>query len=312
MKDIEALLKQSSNPKPRRPLRANFTNNVTSYLAQNPRRSWRVTYMEIFMEWFKKPAAALAALAVVTMAGGTAYASVGGWPGVVALFGGEKTLADGSRIVQVDTKNCSMSNAFTVAEAGKQQNAWYYRVKDGSKLTNDQIVEMVQGNCFVEAQVQFDQKVIHDALNSNPLNKDRVVGGYIDSVVTAVSTQAISIESVIPYDTELKTVKQTFNHIAPDVLVYESPNKLTLADIKVGDHVSIKYRASGNALTHSETTAPDKINTNEQVVVMINKNTPAMTAAVNYLKYNGQEFEQVQPCSAHPSGYCNYEQFIKQ
>ena len=148
-----------------------------------------------------------------------------------------------------------------------------------------------------------------ETLDKNPLNKNAIVGGYIDSEVTAITDKSISLKSIIPYKTELKTIEQTFSNIDSDVFVYQSPNKLSLKDIKVGDHVSIKYRASGDALAHSETIAPDKVNTDEQVVVAIFKNTADITAAVDYAKYNGSDFEQVAPCDQE-GGYCTYAQLL--
>jgi hypothetical protein len=169
---------------------------------------------------------------------------------------------------------------------------------------------MVRGNCFVQEQAAFDQKLLMEVLDKNPLNKNAVVGGYIDSEVTAISDKSISLKSVVPYSTELKTIEQTFNNIDPDVLVYQSPNRMSLKDIKIGDHVSIKYRATGDALKHSETIMPDKINTDEQTIVAIFKNTTDVTAAVDYAKYNGSEFEQVAPCDGE-GGYCTYPQLLE-
>lgn len=312
MKDVETLLKNSGGAKPRRGLGADFTNNVTSYLAQNPRVSWRKRLKEnIKMKWFTRPAIAVATIAFTVIAGGSAYAAVGGWPGVAALFSSQQDMADGSRIVKVDTKNCKYANVFTYANPSIEQDAWYYRVKPGSKLTNEQIVQMVQGNCFVQEQVEFDKEVISEALSSNPLNAN-VVGGYIDSVVTGISPTSISIRSVVPYynrgetQPQLKTIEQTFDNIASDVLVYENTNKISLGNVKVGDHVSVKYRAAGNESALS----PDSIDPSKQVVVAVVKNTGDLTAAVDYQKYNGHEFEQVAPCETHPSGYCTLDELL--
>ncbi len=314
MTDIEKLFARSGGPKPHRPLRAEFTHNVIDRVSQRPRHRGIARIMEVHhMKLFTKPMIATAALVVAVVASGTvAFAAVGGWPGVSALFGGQHDLPNGDRIVRVDTDNCLDPHAFNMPELEKRQdkhNTMYYRLKAGSKLTNEQVVQMVRGNCFAQEQATFDQKALQTALDKNPLNKNTVVGGYIDSEVTAINDTSISIKSVIPYNTELRTINQTFNHIDPDVFVYQSPNRLTLKDIKVGDHVSIKYRATGDALSHSETITPDRINTDQQVIVAIFKNTADATAAVDYEKYNGSEFEQVAPCDQN-GGYCTYEQLL--
>lgn len=310
MKDVETLLKQSGSAKPRRGLSADFTSKITNYLVAHPRKSRFARFTEVhIMKWFTKPAIALSALVFAIVAGGASYAAVGGWPSVVALFGGQQTLPGGDRIVKVDTKNCTYINAFTVTGTDIK-NQLFYRIKSGSKLTNDQVVELALGNCFAEEQAKFDVSVIQSVLDANPLNKDRVVGGYADAVVTAITDSSISLEFEMPVGYTLEKANQTFTHIAPDVLVYQSPNKLTWSDIKVGDHVAYSYRASGEALTKSETTAPTRINPDEQVIVMINKNTPEYSTALKYQKYNGGEFEQVIPCTGGDNGYCNYEQYF--
>jgi len=307
--NIEQLLKKSGNAKPKRPLSSDFTNKITNHLAANPRPSRFGWLKEIFnMKWFTKPAIALSALAFLVIAGGTAYASVGGWSGIIALFGGQKVLSNGDRIVQVDAKNCNYVSAFTVTQGNKKVDSVYYRVKMGSKLTNEQVVQLVQGKCYADDQAKFDQGVLQ-SLYSNPLNKDKLVGGYADAAVKAITDSSISFEFVLPVGNELKTIKQTFNNIAPDVMVYQSPNKISWKDIKVGDRVSFSYRASGEALTHSETISPDKVKTDEQVLVFINKNTPEYSEAIDFQKYNGSEFEEVKPCSNQSDGYCNYAQF---
>jgi len=149
-----------------------------------------------------------------------------------------------------------------------------------------------------------------DELNKDPLNRGTVVGGYIDNTVTAIGSSGISIHSEIPVGDTIEKIDRTFPQIDPHVIVYSGNERLTLADIHVGDHISFSYRASGDALTHSENIRPDQIDPSTQVIVAISKNSPDLTAAVKYQKYNGKEFEQVIPCSIDPSGYCNTEQYL--
>lgn len=260
------------------------------------------------MKYYTKPVLAVFAIIALAAAGSTTYAAVGGWPGIEAMFGGQKKV-DNARVVKVDTKNCKITSAFSIT-SNDQRGVYYYKIKDGSKLTNDQVVQMVKGYCEVGqgSQASLD---LQAELQKNPLNKDKVVGGYIDSKVTAVSSTSISIESDVPIGEEVKTIKQTYSHIDPQVIVYHGTTRLSLGDIKVGDHISISYRASGDALTHSETIHPSALNADQQVIVAISKNSEDLTAAINYQKYNGKEFEQVTPCADGPSGYCNAEQYYK-
>lgn len=309
MIDIEQLLKQSGSAKPRRGLRASFTRDITNYLARHPRPKRFARLKEIpVMKWFTRPAIALSALAFLIIAGGTTYAAVGAWPTIVSMFSGQQVLPNGDRIVKVDTKNCDYESAFTITgqEIG---DTLYFRVKAGSKFTNEQVVELVQGNCFSEEQSRLTQGEIQARLDQNPLNKDRVIGGYIDNTVTAITDSSITLEAVGWNGADMsKKAVLTYKHIDPNVLVYQGPNKISWNDIKVGDHVTYSYRASGDAFMHSESMGLDQINPDEQVLVVLYKNAPELTAATNYQKYNGSEFEEVVPCSTQPDGYCNYEQ----
>ena len=292
---------------PRRKLRRDFTKNVTSQLEGHRRMRMSVKEL-LFMKYYTKPVLAVFAIIVFAAAGSTTYAAVGGWPGIEAMLGGQKKV-DNARIVKVDTKNCKITSAFSIT-SNNQQGAYYYKVKDNSKLTNDQVVQMVKGYCEVgqSGQASLD---LQAELRKNPLNKDKVIGGYIDSKVTAINSTSIGIESEVPVGEEVKTIKQTFSHIDPEVIVYQGAGRISLGDIKTGDHISVSYRASGDALIHSETMNPSELNPDQQVIVAISKNSEDLTAAINYQKYNGKEFEQVVLCADGPNGYCNAEQYYK-
>jgi hypothetical protein len=90
--------------------------------------------------------------------------------------------------------------------------------------------------------------------------------------------------------------------------VYYKTGKLPFSDLKVGDHVAYSYRATGDALTHSETTAPNEVDYSQQTLLMVVKNTPNITAAIDYQKYSGKDFHEVTPCHKTPNGYCTFEQ----
>ena len=307
MRDIEQLLAKNST-KPTRSLGAGFTENIVNYLDEHPRQSRLSTVKELlFMKFYTKPIITIFAVIMLVAAGSTAYAAVGGWPGIQALFGGQKKV-ENARIVKVDTKNCKITNAFNITSKNQQQDAYYYKVKDDSKLTNEQVVQMVRGYCEIDRASQASLNTIAE-LNKNPLNKDRMVGNYIDSKVTAISGSSISLESNVPIGEEVKTFSQIFPHIDPQVIVYEGLKRLSLSDIKVGDHVSISYRMNTDPPVHSETINPASVNGENQVVVTIAKNSPDFTASIDYQKYNGKEFEQVIPCSEDTSGYCTAEQY---
>jgi len=306
--DLETLLKHHREI-PRRELSKGFTATIINELENRPYQTLFSRSKELFaMNLLKKPAMASAAVIACLVIGGTSYAAVGGWSGMQAFFGGEKKV-DNARIVTVNTNNCTITSAFNITSHNKNESVYYYRVINGSKLTNEQIVQFVKGYCESTAQSQATFNLM-DELNKNPLNQGTVIGGYIDSTVTAIGDSGISIHSEVPIGNTIEKIDQTFPKIDPNVIVYSGNQRLALTNIHIGDHISLAYRASGDALTHSESIRPDQVDTSAQVVVSISKNTPDFTAAVNYQKYNGKEFEQVAPCSTDTSGYCNAEQYL--
>lgn len=311
MNDIEDLLR-SASAKPQRRLRADFTNNVINTIANKP--SGFATIWEIFMQKvLTKPAMAVAALVFTVLAAGSGYAAIGGWPAINAFFNGEQ-LTEGGRIVEVKTDNCYFQNAFNIVTGDKTNNTFFYKVKSESKLTNEDVVRIVEGNCQLEAQIQVDGKAIEEALARNPLNKDSVVGGPFSEVI-ALSDNSITFRSemgtIVDGKEEVKVFEQTFNNIAPDVFVYDSPHQIGLQGLKVGDKVSYKYRASGVALTHSEGTAPWNINPDEQVIVVVQKTPAAMAEGMKFRWYNGKEFEQVVPCDHTANGFCTISEYYQ-
>lgn len=309
-KELDTLL-HNHRLAPRRELSESFTTTVLDGLESHSRQGSKLKEL-LTMTILKKPAIALATVVACTAISGTSYAAAGGWSGIQAFFAGEKKGAN-ARIVSVETSNCRITSALNIASHAKPQSTYYYRVINNSKLTNAEIVQTVKGYCEgFENMTQPNALNIQAELNKNPLNQNTVVGGYIDSAVTAMSSSSITIRSDIPTSKGIQSIDQTFSQIDPNVIVYSGNQRLSLSDIHVGDHVSLSYRATGDALKNSETIKPDQVDTSAQVVVAISKNSSDLTAAVNYQKYNGKEFEQVTPCVTDASGYCNAEQYLSQ
>ena len=171
---------------------------------------------------------------------------------------------------------------------------------------------MVQGACEADAEGIANGNV-EAAIEALPENKDKLIGGYIDSVVTALTPSSLSISSVVPYISNNiqtnHTINQTFGHIDPNVTVIADGVRQPFSSLKVGDHVSVVYRATGDALTHSETIAPDQVDTSAQTVVIVTRVSQHMSDYVNFQKYHNREIEEVTPCSSTADGYCTIEQY---
>lgn len=305
--NIDDMLRLHGNAKPRRHLRTDFTQQTVAYINAHPRKTQWPSPKELLMKVLDKPAMAIAGLVVTVALSGTAYAAVVNWPNITAMFGGEQP-TQGGRIVQVDTKNCSNHvSAFNITQPANERDTStrYFKVKDSSKLTNEQITQMVLGNCEQDAQ----SDVLMQKLTQHPTQG--VVGGYIDNEITALSADSITLEADIPIGMHLQHVKKTFTRIDPSVAVYYKTDTLKFGDLKIGDHVGYAYRATGEALARSETLAPSDLDTNEATIVIITKNTPNATAAINYQKHLGSDFEEVVKCSKTPTGFCNVEEYLK-
>ena len=306
--NIDDMLLRAGNTKPRRALSADFTRQTLNYISEHPRKAWWRNPREILMKSIDKPAMGIAAFIVTLAISGTAYAAVVNWPSISAMFAGEQH-TQGGRIVQVDTKNCNANiSAFNITKPANERGSnptRYFKVKQGSKLTNEQITQMVLGDCEQDAQ----SDMLQQKLKQQP-NQD-IVGAYADSTITAISASSITLEADMPIGYKLVHVKKTFNKIDPNIAVYYKSDTLHFSDLQVGDHVGMSYRATGNALLHSETLSPEDLDTDEATVVMIIKNTPAATAAINYRKYLGSEFEEVAKCDKNATGFCTLEEYLQ-
>lgn len=297
--NIDAKLR-SGSAQPRRPLRADFTTNVTAYISTHKRP--RLSVKGIFMKLLDKPAMAIASVIVAFAITGTAYAAVVNWPNISAFFSGEQQTPNG-RIVKVDTENCHTDNAFTMTKPVDQRGGpRYFMIKKESQFSNEQVTQMVLGNCEQGAQ----SDVLQSKLDQLPRGND-IVGGY-DSVITAISPTSMTIEADFPVGSEIRHFSKTFNRIDPNVQVYYKADTLQFGDLKVGDNIVFSYRAQGDAL-QSETLSPADLNTDEATILTVVKNTPAAVKANEYRKYLGNQFEEVVPCDSNATGYCNVEEY---
>lgn len=315
MNDIDKLL-HANAPKPRRELKADFTARTLHKLTEHhPSKLGRLkeTFTMRFTHFTRahKPATIAAAVIGLIVISGTASAATIGWPNIMALFGGQTNNADGSRIVQVNTNHCSFKNAFNITQKDSQgDNVYYYRVKPHSQLTNEQIVHMVQGSCEFEAESQLNTQALERITGKSANQNSDFVGGYIDNVITAITPTSLSLTVDIHDYAHNKDNVYTINlpHIDPNVIVLDRGNQIKLTDLKVGDHITYIYKATGDALNHSETLAPWQVNTNDITVEIITKNPDSVTAALTFTQSNYNDFEQVVPCSKQPSGYCNIQE----
>lgn len=313
MKDIEELL-QTNAPGPRRELTADFTASTLHKLAERPSTKFgrlKETLIMRFATFTRahKPATIVAAVIGLIVISGTASAATIGWPNFSVLFGGQKTNSDGSRVVQIDTKNCTFINALNVTQKRTNDNIYYYRIKAGANLSNDQVTQLVRSQCEIEQESALNTQLL--AQFSHNHNQTDVIGGYIDNVITAITPTSIAVDMTVPDGATATTHHLTYTHIDPDAIVMSAGKVIPLNDLKVGDHISVSYRATGDARDHSETTAPWDINPDQATLVTIIKIPAYIGESLMFQRHNNKDFEEVTPCTSQPDGYCTIEQLNK-
>ncbi len=307
--DIELLLSSQAAPKPKRNLRPDFTQRLVLDLRENPkpkRRPWWQQYLP-----FHTPATAFASIAVVVILSGTAYATTDGFTKLPSFLNirhaKEQTLANGDRLLSIDTQDCKIEQwDETEKKLVASDRTYLYRLKAGSTMTADQVAQMLQGKCEFEAQTSsgIRQSALAAYTATHPADKNSLVGGYANEIITAITSHSLSTHGEVQYNGSLKKYDLTFRTISPDVIVTEGSQSIGWGDLRVGDSIAYVYRATDGALDGAETTPTWELPTNEATIVYVEKNSPNVRAYFDYTTYYGIAFEEVVPCQDGLNGYC--------
>lgn len=309
MKNLEKMLSKNRGPEPTRELPTNFTESILSELRAHPQplSAWHRLKETIIMK-LHKPASIIAAVAVVTLLGGTAFATQGFTeiPSFVnAIFSSETKLADGSRVVAINTKDCSSVAANGTVENPTDSTA-YFQITPSSTLTNAELLELVQGNCennnLAYSNI-YGELAALDPANANTLyTLPAMKITAIDSGSLVVSGSTYIQRS--GEDMSYRKYTQTFSNISPQVIVDKHNKRANWSSLSVGDTVVITVR----------TTNPDRVNTPEdqpwqydaqQLVVHVRQDDGHTEKAVEYTLQYGKLFEQVKPCGTQDAPkYC--------
>lgn len=315
--DIESLLQSTSAPKPGRGLRTGFTADILRQLAEPKPKETLWHRVKLLFTGRLAPVTVGLMTVFVLVSAGTTHALLKGWPTGFSFFSGESTETDGSRIVEVKTKDCLPSTtllAFShLPYNTDQESTYYFRVGKEAKFSNQEVVRMVQGYCELGRQTDFDQKTIIPALSQQQTNKDADIFGFYSGVIDHISDGRLTYTAQIPIynqkDFALKTRQYTFA-VDPAALVYFLDNPIRLQDLKPGDNISVKYRVPKQS-TMSQEVSPDQLHTDGKVVIAIVKNPDNIIAALEFIKYRSH-FSEVTPCNKTPSGYCTPEEYSQQ
>jgi len=310
-------MKTSPNQEPTRPLRSDFTQTTMRHARLAKKRHARKqTYASVIshkregfshMKPLQKFAVGFALFALVAGIGGTTYAMTnGGWSSIKALFGGKQKIAH-ARIVAVNVEHCDSVTAFNITKNRTGNETRYFKIADNSTITNDDVIAMVKADCYASYDADLNTPITNQ-INNLPVNKDKLVGGYLDNEITAIGENSITVK-LQANEAFGKNVHQTFTDIdLASLTVIAHGKTMPFSELKVGDHVAVSYRASADLRAHSETTAPEDIDASQQQLAILTV-LPYTHAFFDYQKNYGKTFEQVAPCNKTAIGYCTLDQY---
>lgn len=325
MKNVKDLLVNSRGPRPSRPLNPDFTGRVTRAIAQPQKQlQWWTRYLQIFsFKLVSKPLLALLVLASMAVTGGSVYAVVSNWPQPLAKLRNETVLASGNRIVAVDINNCASDDQPSDGRIKVDgPSTTYYEIKKDSKLTNEQVVEMVQAIC--------EETIVEHALNAIVRQRYGDLGKPGIATKSGVIVKAVTDRTItfgydpawfadaepawVPSKGEFFHFEApedvTFSRLSPDLRVLDSSKVITLTDLRPGDSVKVLYRdeyspgGEGGSDWYPWSN-PDKI-----VIEAVARTKPG-APAMHFYRLLTSDFVRVEPCKESPTGFCRAYKFIK-
>jgi hypothetical protein len=305
---------------PNRPLRSDFTAYTLRHavVAQKRATRWQRFRTQssasaekdtIRMKLIHKPIFATLALLIAVSIGGTTYAAVnGGLSSITAFFGSEQKIND-ARIVKVDLHNCHDVNAFNAAPGTSTGDTpRYYRISDDAHITNQQMVSMAQSICRAAYSNPTDQAIRHQ-IAEQPQNKNQLVGNA-EGIIVGLTSHSIDIQIPKEDTDNRESFVEHITQIDTNLAVLDGTSTPKgLGALRVGDHIYSEYRATGAALTGSETTALNQVDWSRQTLVIVTKQTPDEAAYDHYkLLAQSKAVQQVAPCDQTASGYCTIDE----
>lgn len=293
MKNIDNLLQESASSFTI-PVRESFTKEVIAKLPE-PAPERQPTFWQRLLV---VPKPALAAIALVALLGiGTSAYALGAMPFLNALFVSERVLDDHTRIVAIKRVDCSTMKDWDRAEQKETDapDVYYYKIKQDSALTNEQVTAMVQGNCYLSQYKNFSSKTADGTyLHST----------YTVATITSITPTSIAVSSDEAYGGSDKpdysmTQNRLFTTIAPDVQVTTMQGEqLAWKDLSVGDAVRVLF--SNPNPPSASIPSVDK----QSVVRVVHKLPTEIRMAYDFALHNGRDYVRVTSCTTDKTGYC--------
>jgi len=303
MKNLENLLFKHT-PKPTRQLSSNFTHNVIAEIKSRQKQS-RLDSLATALRLPAFSKIGVALFAGVILVSGTAVA-IALWPKPTVTPTITKSLPSGNHIVGVDAENCQYFKALDGTATQPTSDKLYYEVRQGSKLTDQQIIDTVQGVC--------EENISNNAVSAIVKQLPKNVPGMLSTeayTISAISKNSITVTLDSHYNSALYTTKPnlTYTHFSTNLLTYNENSKVTYSNFKVGDTIKMVVQdTSGKSSEAQDNYNP--LNHPETITVLAIIKIPALTADPStFYTAVGKDIVRVESCANSPSGYCRAYEF---
>lgn len=307
MKDVDKLLANGRAASPRRKLHTDFTDNTMRAIRQHKKPSTFSRLKESISMKLHKPAYALAAVMVPVGITGATYATVQNWPQISAVFSSEKQLKDGNRVVSIDATNCGYFTEIPLNGA-TSKDTLYYEVRKESKLTNEQLADMIQGVC--------EQNIANQAVNT-------VIKPYVKTVKNITSGGPYRItkldDSSIHFAFDHKYDQATYgnfptnyNQFRSDFKVYDGTKPIQYSDLQPSDSVMFILEDL-HSLSSETDPNPNHFADPKYFRVAAIIKVPALTGNPDaFYTHLGKDFVRTEPCDTNGTGFCRQYPFDDQ
>ncbi|HEY5667766.1 MAG TPA: hypothetical protein VIR03_01235 [Candidatus Saccharimonadales bacterium] len=305
MNNLDELLRQHQ-PKPKRPLSVNFTQSIMGDIREVPQPSL-AQRLRAKLPVHLASKASFASLAGAVLVTGS-VAAFALWPRPSVTPSIHQELPSGNHIVGYNAKDCNYFASHDGSAPKQTSESLYYEVRQGSKLTDQQLLDSLQAVC--------EENISDNALVAVTKQLPQNIPGLQSTVaytISAISPTSITLvpdAHFAPADLALPS-SATYTRFASDMLLYNEGNKVAYGDFKVGDTVKLVVKddsgksseTAGNyvAMAHPE-----------HVTILAMLKTPPLSGDPNvFYKAVGADLVRVETCSTSPSGFCRAYEFAQ-
>lgn len=305
MNNLDELLKQHQ-PKPKRPLSTHFTQSIMSDIQEAPRPSLaqRLRHRMSLFRVGKVSFTALAGAVVIT----GSVAAFALWPRPTVMPTVRQELPSGSHIVGYNAKDCNYFGDQDGSPAKQISESLYYEVRQGSKLTDEQLRSSLQAVC----EENISGNAIAAVMKQIPQNL-RGVQSTLAYTISAIAPGSVTLVPDTHYADATQTLppSATYTRFAPDVLLYNEGNKVAYGDFKVGD--TVKLIVQDDSGKSSETAGNYVAMAHpEHITILAMVKVPPLTGDPGvFYKAVATDLVRVEPCGSSQSGFCRSYDFAQ-